>query len=138
MAININWVKTQFEAAKVKINTGNAVLDLLKYWETMKLTEPQKKDVIAVFSKVALGISLVETNKDEIWIPAQPGQISIGDLVRVKNDGYSGDLASIHNGRPGTVVAIRSGDIIVDITDLLDPVLKGVHYRPNVLEKRIR
>lgn len=138
MAININWVKTQFEHARVKINTGNAVIDLLKYWDTMKLTENQKNEVIDIFSKLALGIALVETSKDEVWVPAQAGQISIGDLVRVKNDGYKGDLSAIHNGRPGVVVAIRSGDIIVDITDLHDPVLKGVHYRPTVLEKRIR
>ena len=60
-----------------------------------------------------------------------------GDVVRVKADGYPGTTGQAHNGRVGVVIAIRSGDIIVDITDELEPAIKGAHHLPEVLEKRI-
>jgi photosystem II stability/assembly factor-like uncharacterized protein len=66
------------------------------------------------------------------------GQISVGDIVRVKHDAYTGDLAYIHNGRRGIIVATRSGDIIFNSTDDFEPKLESVHYRPEVLQKRLR
>jgi hypothetical protein len=62
----------------------------------------------------------------------------VGDIVRVRNDAYTGKLAPIHNGRPGVIVAIRSGDIIVNLTDMEEPEISGAHYSPEVLEKRVQ
>jgi hypothetical protein len=73
-----------------------------------------------------------------MWIPLQPGQVTVADVVRVKADAFSDKLGPIHNGRKGTVVAVRYGDIIVNSTDGKTPELKGVHYSPYKLEKRVR
>jgi uncharacterized protein YkvS len=138
MKVNKNWVKSQFATAKVRIAVGNAVLELLGTWEGLTLTEDQVNQVIEIFSKVAKQHALVEIPKDQVWVQAQRGQLLVGDIVRVRNDAYTGNLAELHNGRPGQIVAIRSGDIIVDITDMDEPIIKGAHYSPEVLEKRIK
>lgn len=136
--INYEWVKQQFADAKVRVGTGKAVLVLLKAWEDIDVPEEQGKQILDIFSQVALGYSLVTINTEEAWVDAQRGQINVGDIVRVKHDAFSDSTGYIHNGRRGIVAAIRSGDIIFKSTDEKDPVLDGVHYRPEVLQKRVR
>ena len=99
----------------------------------------QAKKAVEIFSKVALGHSLVKENSvDEVWEEVRPGFIKVADVVRVKNDAFVGELGVIHNGRVGKIVAIRSGDIIFKSTDDLEPALDSVHYQASKLEKRIR
>jgi hypothetical protein len=85
-----------------------------------------------------LGHSLVTINTEEVWVDAQRGQLNVSDTVRVRHDAFSDSTGHIHNGRRGIVAAIRSGDIIFKSTDEKDPFLDGVHYRPEVLQKRVR
>ena len=136
--VNIEWVRAQLQEAKVKVGAGNAVLKLLEQWETMKLSDNQTKDTIDLFSKLALGHSIVPEKPDELWVDAQPGSILVGDEVRVKSDAYDGSTGAIHNGRRGKVVGVRYGDIIFKSTDDKMPVLDGTHYTPHLLQKRIR
>jgi hypothetical protein len=138
--INYNWVKEQFAKASVTVGAGNAVLDLLKTWEKSEPKDlEQAQKAVEIFSKVALGHSLVKENKaDEVWEEVRPGFIKVADVVRVKNDAFVGELGVIHNGRVGKIVAIRSGDIIFKSTDGLEPSLDSVHYQASKLEKRIR
>lgn len=135
---NEKWVREQFQAGKVKVGTGKAVLKLLETWSTLELSDKQTQESIEIFSKVALGHALVAESKDEKWIPVQPGFISMGEEVRVKSDAYDGDLGQTHNGRRGKVVAVRYGDVIFRSTDGKEPFLDGAHYSPYVLEKRIQ
>ena len=138
--VNYNWVKEQFAKASVTVGAGNAVLDLLKTWEKSEPKDlEQAKKAVEIFSKVALGHSLVKENKaDAVWEEVRPGFIKVADVVRVKNDAFVGELGVIHNGRVGKIVAIRSGDIIFKSTDDLEPALDSVHYQASKLEKRIR
>lgn len=136
--INYEWVKEQFADAKIRIGTGKAVLKMLKTWEEIEMDAAQSKEVLDILAKVGLGHALVEVNKDEIWVPTQRGQIGVGDIVRVAHDAFSDSTGHIHNGRRGVVVAVRSGDVIFRSTDEKDPVLDGVHYSPEKLEKRLR
>lgn len=136
--VNEEWVRSQFEAAKVKVASGKAVLKLLETWKSLKLSEVQSKEAVALFSKVALGHALVFESNDETWEPARPGHISVGDEVRIFSDAYDGDLGVIHNGRRGKVVGVRYGDVIFKSTDGKEPLLDGAHYSPYKLEKRIR
>lgn len=136
--ISEEWVRSQFEAAKVKVNAGKAVLKLLNVWNELKLSEPQRKEAIALFSKIALGHALVVDTGAEVWEPAGPGRITVGDEVRVLADAYDGSLGMIHNGRRGKVVGVRYGDVIFKSTDGKDPLLDGAHYSPYKLEKRIK
>lgn len=136
--INYDWVKEQFADAKVRIGTGKAVLKMLKTWEEIEMDPVQSKEVLDILAKVGLGHALVEVNKDEVWVPAQRGQISIGDVVRVAHNAFNDGTGHLHNGRRGVVVAVRSGDVIFKSTDLKEPVLDGTHYSPEKLEKRIR
>lgn len=138
--INYNWVKEQFAKASVTVGAGNAVLDLLKTWEKSEPKDlEQAQKAVEIFSKVALGHSLVKESKaDEVWEEVRPGFIKVADVVRVKNDAFVGELGVIHNGRVGKIVAIRSGDIIFKSTDGLEPSLDSVHYQASKLEKRIR
>lgn len=140
--VNKEWVADQLQAAKVKVGSGKAIIKLLETWsEIPSLSDAMTEEVLSVFSKLARGVVFtVEENEDDyIWVPLQPGQITVGDVVRVKADAYQDPkLGPIHNGRRGTVVAVRYGDVIFNDTDGKKPELKGVHYSPYKLEKRMR
>lgn len=139
--IDKKWVTEQLQAAKVKVGSGKAIMKLLDTWsEIPDLSDAMKKEVLSVFSTLALGhiIKEEENENDYIWTPLQPGQIVVGDVVRVKTDAFSDKLGPIHNGRRGTVVAVRYGDVIFNDTDGKKPELRGVHYSPYKLEKRVK
>jgi hypothetical protein len=136
--VNNEWVRAQMQEARVKVGVGNAVIKLLEQWETMKLSDNQTKDALDLFSKLALGHSIVPEKPDEFWVDAQPGSILVGDEVRVKADAYDGSTGAMHNGRRGKVVGVRYGDIIFKSMDDKTPVLDGAHYTPHLLQKRIR
>lgn len=136
--INYNWVKEQFASAKIRVGVGKAVLKMLKTWEEIDLDHNQSQQVLEILSKVGLGQSLVPISPEELWVDAMRGQLVVGDIVRVKHDAYTEELAYLHNGRRGTIVAIRSGDIIFNSTDDFEPKLENVHYKPEVLQKRLR
>lgn len=139
--IDKQWVLEQLEAAKVKVGSGKAILKLLEAWDEIpELSDNMVEEILTVFPKLAKRHALkVEENEDDyVWIPLQPGQVAVADVIRVKADAYSDKLGPIHNGRRGVVVAVRYGDIIVNSTDNKSPELKGVHYSPYKLEKRVR
>jgi len=139
--VNYEWVKEQLQAAKVKVGSGKAIIKLLEAWESVPdLSEKMMEEVLTVFPKLVQGHSIVEeeNENDYMWINLQPGQIVVGDVVRVKSDAFSDKLGPLHNSRRGTVVAVRYGDVIFNDTDGKSPELKGVHYSPYKLEKRIR
>ena len=139
--INREWVVEQLQAAKVKVGSGKAIMKLLEAWESIPdLSDNMKEEVLKIFPLVARGVVLKveEDENDYSWVPLQPGQIKVGDVVRVKADAFSDKLGPIHNGRRGTVVAVRYGDVIFNDTDGKKPELKGVHYSPYKLEKRVK
>jgi hypothetical protein len=139
--INREWIVEQLQAAKIKVGSGKAIMKLLEAWETVpNLSEAMTEEVLRVFPLVARGVVLKveEDENDYAWIPLQPGQISVGDVVRVKADAFADKLGPLHNGRRGTVAAVRYGDVIFNDTDGKKPELKGVHYSPYKLEKRVR
>lgn len=139
--VNFEWVRQQLQEAKAKVGAGNAVLELLKVWsEQTKLSEKSAQEAVQMFSKLALGTVLVqpEVASNEVWVPALPGQLVVGDEVRVIANAFSDSVGVSHNGRRGRVVAIRYGDVIFKSTDGKEPVLEGTHYSPYKLEKRIK
>ena len=139
--IDKKWIMEQLEAAKVKVGSGKAILKLLDAWDTIPdLSENMTEEVLRVFPLLARGhaLKVEESEDDYTWIDLQPGQITVGDVVRVKADAFADKLGPIHNGRRGTVVAVRYGDVIFNDTDGKKPELKGVHYSPYKLEKRVR
>lgn len=139
--LNREWIKEQLEAAKVKVGSGKAILKMLDAWEELPSLSPAVlKEVLNVFPKLVAGIPLSEeeSEDDYQWIDLKPGNIVVGDIVKVKLDAFSEKLGTIHNGRRGVVIGIRYGDVIVNDIDKKSPPLKGVHYSPYKLEKRIR
>ena len=139
--VNYDWVNQQMAEAKIKIGSGKAVMELLRVWETMeKLTPGLAKEAVAVFSKLALSRPINDPvdEVDAVWVPVQPGQINIGDEVRVMINAFEDKTGVMHNGRRGTVIAVRYGDIIFKSTDGKLPQLEGVHYSPYKLEKRVK
>lgn len=138
--VNYEWVRQQLQAVQAKVGSGNAVLKLLQVWaEQSKLSPKLAKEAVEMFSKLALNIPLVEDKADdEIWVPAQPGQLTVGDEVRVLADAFTDTTGTTHNGRRGKIIAIRYGDIIVNSTDGKTPELNGAHYSPYKLEKRVK
>lgn len=139
--VNYDWVNQQMAEAKIKIGSGKAVMELLRVWETMeKLTPGLAKEAVAVFSKLALSRPINDPVEevDAVWVPVQPGQINIGDEVRVMINAFEDKTGVMHNGRRGTVIAVRYGDIIFKSTDGKLPQLEGVHYSPYKLEKRVK
>lgn len=139
--INREWLVEQLQAAKVKVGSGKAIMKLLEAWEELpKLSANQEEEVLTIFPLLAKGFTIVEEEDEEdyTWINLQPGQITVSDVVRVKSDAFEDKLGPMHNGRRGTVVAVRYGDVIFNSTDGKSPELKGVHYSPYKLEKRVR
>lgn len=139
--IDKQWVLEQLEAAKVKVGSGKAIMKLLETWDEIpELSDNMVNEILTVFPQLAKRHVLkVEENDDDfMYIPLQPGQVTVADVIRVKSDAFSDKLGPIHNGRKGTVVAVRYGDIIINSTDGKSPELKGVHYSPYKLEKRVR
>ena len=136
--VNYDWIRQQMQDARVKVGVGNAIIKLLKTWESLNISDSQAKEVAALFPQLALTHSIVPEPATEKWIDAQPGAINVGDEVRVKADAYDGQTGTIHNGRRGRVVAVRYGDIIFKSNDGKQPVLDGTHYAPYQLQKRIQ
>lgn len=138
--VNNEWVRQQMQEAKVKIGSGKMVLKLLETWATAELSPALAKEAAEVFSKLALGHALSEEKvaEDEIWVPAMPGQMTVGDEVRVLPNAFDGDMGTAHNGRRGKITALRYGDVIFKSTDGKEPALDGTHYSPYNLERRVR
>jgi len=68
LEIDLNWVKKQLTQAKTKRVVGDSVIHLLdqvKYLPTM--SEADLKNSIEIFSKLSLGYSLIQENKNEKW-----------------------------------------------------------------------
>jgi len=139
MSVNEDWVRDQFTQAKVKQATGTAVLRLLEVWNTMNHSDQSAAEIVDVFGKVAQGHALVSQNSaNEVWVAAQPGQIKVGDEVRVKVDAYQGEAGQTHNGRRGRIVAIRYGDVVFNSEDSKTPAINGAHHSPYMLERRVQ
>jgi hypothetical protein len=134
--ISEDWVREQFQIAKVKVGSGTAVLKLLDAWRAITISEKMGREAVEIFSKVALGHSILPETPGEVWGPAQPGFIQVADEVRVMADAFDGALGQLHNGRRGKVVAVRHGDVIFNSTDGIEPKLDSAHYSPYKLEKR--
>lgn len=137
MGLDMNWVKSQLQAAKVRKPVGDATIKLVELFDSFELTEEQEAKAVEMFSKLALGHVYIKEAKNELWVPARPGDIKVGDEVRVRADAYQGDLGMTHNGRRARVVAVRYGDVIVKTTDGKSPELDGAHYPPQMLEKLV-
>lgn len=138
--VNFEWVRQQMDEAKVKVGSGKAVLKLLELWEGETLSPTLAKEAVEIFSKLALNHAVVAPREavDEVWVPALPGQLTVGDEVRVLNDAFEDASGAMHNGRRGKITALRYGDVIFKSTDGREPLLDGAHYSPYKLEKRIR
>lgn len=137
VGLDINWVKEQLGAARVRKPVGDATMRLIELIDSIELSDEHREQAIEMFSKLARGHAHVKINKNEVWAPARPGDIKVADQVRVKADAYSGELGAFHNGRRGVVVGVRYGDVIVKTNDGKEPVLDGAHYKPYDLEKLV-
>lgn len=131
------WIRQQLTEGRVTQPVGTAVLRLFEVWDTMTHTDATAQDTIDVFSKLALGHALVDPAPEVqgLWAAAHPGFVVVGDTVRVKADAFDGSTGLVHNGRVGRVVAVRSGNVIINTTDDKMPRLEGSHYSPFMLEK---
>ena len=138
MALDMDWVKAQLQAAKVRKPVGDATMKLIEMFDQIELTDEHRAKAVEMFSKLALGHAYVKENKKETWVPARPGDIKVTEVVRVKADAYNGDVGMIHNGRVGKVVGVRYGDVIFKSTDGKEPFLDGAHYSPHMLEKLVQ
>jgi len=135
--MDIQWIKEQLQAARVRKPVGNATMKLLEFFEELELEEEFHEKTVEMFSKLALGHAFVKDKKNEVWADLRPGAITVGDEVRIKADAYDGNGGKIHNGRRGKVVAVRYGDVIFKSTDGKAPFLDGAHYPPQVMEKLV-
>jgi hypothetical protein len=136
--VDNDWVRSQLTENKTKKVVGDSVLKLLATWEQLKQpTDKNAKEIISIFSKLALGHSIVEDNPNESWIVAQAGFIKVADTVRVRSNAFDGEQGKAYNGRRGRVVGVRYGDVIVKTDDGKTPVLDGIHFKPENLEKLV-
>jgi hypothetical protein len=137
MALDMDWIKEQLAAARVRKPVGNATMKMIEFFDSMELEEEHREKAVEMFSLLAKGHVYVKEDKKEVWAPVRPGNIKVTDQVRVKFDAYDGELGAYHNGRRGVVVGVRYGDIIIKTTDGKEPQLDGAHYSPYSLEKLV-
>lgn len=135
--LDMNWVKSQLQAARVRKPVGDATMKLVELFDSFDLTPEFKKKTLEMFSALALGHVVIKEKKNETWIPVRPGDIKVAEQVRVRADAFEGQLGTIHNGRRGVVVGVRYGDVIIKSNDEKTPVLDGAHYPPDKLEKLV-
>lgn len=135
--LDMNWVKSQLQAAKVRKPVGDATMKLIELFDSFEMTKEYKDKTIEMFSVLAKGHVVIKEKKDENWIPVQAGDIKVTETVRVKANAFDGELGTIHNGRRGVVVGVRYGDVIIKSTDGKEPLLDGAHYPPQKLEKLV-
>lgn len=133
------WAMRQLQEAQYPQPVITAVERLLEVWWTQNHTHQTGTLTLEAFTKLSQGQALIpENDKDETWEPVKPGSIYVRDTIRVRFDAYDDELTGRnHNGRRGVVVAIRSGDVIVNYSDGRMPEGKGVHHSPHMLEKRV-
>lgn len=138
--INKKWIVSQMEQAKLPKPVGDAVMSLLGHWEGLKLSDEHGKQSAEVFYKLASTIALVEESSDsEVWVPARPGSIKVGDTMMVLPDAYDNpELAPIHNGRRGRVVRISYGNIVLAYNDGKEPAINMAHHSPFKLKKLVQ
>lgn len=140
--IDHEWVNQQLEAAKVKVGSGKAILKLLETWDSIPdLSKNMTQEVLEVFPKLAKGINLIQEDSEDdyIWIDLQPGQITVGDVVRFKANAYEDiKLGPKFNGRLGKVVGIRYGEVYFKSTDGKEPLIDGSPHSPYTMQKRYR
>lgn len=135
--IDMDWVKKQLQAAKVRKPVGDATMKLIELLDEIELSDEHREKTVEMFSLLARGHVFLKENKNEKWVPVRPGDIRVTEQVRVRADAFGGELGTIHNGRRGVVVGVRYGDVIIKSTDDKQPVLDGAHYPPDKLEKLV-
>lgn len=142
MTINFDWVNEQLAGAKVRKPVAELVIALLKQWENVDTsnvpTQEHLDQALDLFKDLARGYAVIPEQAEEMWVSAQPGMLKIGNEVRVKHNAFTGDRGTIHNGRRGRIVGIRTGKIFVRSTDDKEPLLDGLDYNIQDLDVRIR
>lgn len=71
------------------------------------------------------------------WEDAVNLTISVGDVLRVKNNAYTTDAGKLHNGRLVKVTDIKDGDIYVTTIDYKTPHIQSARHPAYKLEKKI-
>ena len=131
------WTDEQLRRSELPERITMPVRQLLAAWRHVHHHETDRQDILDAFLRLAqdqaLDIPLPENTR---WVQVKPGYIAVADIVRVRPNAYSGDVGKRHNGRVCRVVAIRSGDVIVNAIDDGEK-LEGVHHSPFALEKRV-
>jgi hypothetical protein len=71
------------------------------------------------------------------WISVHVRNVRPGDVVRVRENAYSGSTGEMHNGRVCEVLLVQGGDVVVKSIDGKLPVLSKTYHSPIVLEKEV-
>ena len=130
------WATEQLSRAKLPDSVSSSVQRLLRIWWELPVREEEIERVLRLFAELAQDHAIEVSEEHFEWTPVKPGYIKVADIVRVKLNAYQGDIGKRHNGRLARVVAIRSGDIIVNSIDD-GPKFEGTHHSPYALDKRI-
>lgn len=131
------WVHDQLEKMQAAESVKSAVKSMADSLNDLKLASQDAVKSMEIMTELVKGHSLLPDETEDAWMDVIPGLVHTGDVVRVKKDAFEGDLAQKHNGRVGTVLFVRSGDISVRMTDGLSPNLDGARYRAEHLEYKV-
>lgn len=136
------WAREQMSNVDVPQQFQRLIERLLDvYWHQAAQDEYDPRtaeNVLSTFIELAKGHSLLSEKDEEIWAPAKPGSLTVGEEIRVKNDAYDGPAGLLHNGRRGVITGIRYGDIYVRYTEGEDLQLPFIKHQPQLLEKRMK
>jgi hypothetical protein len=91
-----------------------------------------------IISAIDQAAAATGRDSSETWAQARPGNIVVGDTVRVRSDAYDSTVGVAHNGRVGVVTAIRYGNIFMRYTDVGPTPLNLPRHKIQVLEKKVK
>lgn len=133
--IDWGWVSRELGAAGGQVSEPpyEAVVMLLQIMEKYELNDAEKDFVISSFGSLVRGHSLPRLNEEfENWKSCQAGDYMIGDTVRVKSSGYSGEHGMWHNGKRGKIIGTRNNSVVVRYDE--ESAEDARHHSPDVLE----
>ena len=143
--VDPEWVADQLNAAGYDGRSGekqqvrNSVESLVREFNRQQHTAPNKLKVLELFYKLAQQQELVGRNvqsPNARWREFNLGDVNPGATVRVRDDAYSGDAGTRHNGMVGRLVAARGGDAIVQYHNSTDGA--GHRHLPSRLEVLVK
>ena len=114
--------------------THNVVLDIFALFDGNSLDNKERERVLQISIELLEQKGLSELPENPEWKDFELGVTQVGELVRIKPEGYVGQQ-TWHLGKVGRLVAVRGGRAIVQYIGRATRVDgMGYYHHPDMIE----